>query len=119
MKHLHIFLLIFLLFGCHRSEVIPNSCGVENPLSDLPWLSSIVQQAPIDLSVTQATYGGRTVYVVSSCGRCFAGPNVTIYQCDGTVLCSGLLLYGNPTPACKTILDSLTDRRILLEKNGQ
>ena len=102
--------------ACDRPEFIPNACGVRNPLKDLPWLADAIAKSS-DVSVTQAGYQGQIVYVLSSCGRCFAGPNVTIYRCDGTSICNGMLMYGNPSPACKTVLDTLTDNKVLLEKN--
>lgn len=118
MKPILFILLILCALSCNRSELIPNGCGVKNPLKDLPWLASIIEKPAIDLYVSQATYQGQTVYVVTSCGRCFAGSNVTIYRCDGTILCAGWLLYGNPAPACKSILDALTDSRELFKHDG-
>lgn len=117
MKRLFVILLILSFTDCHHSELGPINCGVSKPLTDLPWLVSITKNSIPDLSITQATYQRETVYVVGSCGRCFAGPNVAIYRCDGTTICSGLLLYGNSSPACKFILDSLTDRQVLLTRN--
>ena len=108
--------LILCVLSCNRSELIPNGCGVRNPMKELPWLASMAEKPTIDIAISQATYQSQTVYMVSSCGRCFAGSNVAVYQCDGTVLCNGLLLYGNPAPACKSILDALTDSRVLFEK---
>ena len=114
MKLLTAIALILGVLSCNRSEVIPNSCGVRNPIKDLPWLAKFTEKPSIDLSISQATYQSQTVYVVYSCGRCFAGSNITIYQCDGTVLCKGLLVRGD----CKSILDASTDRRELFKHDG-
>ncbi|MBC3787758.1 hypothetical protein [Spirosoma utsteinense] len=104
-------LLLLSQGACHHPAVVPTGCGVGNPLTDLPWLKKLVSTpAVLDLSIEQAAYQGQTVFVTYSCDRCFAGPDVAIYRCDGSTICTGLLLY---KPTCGSILDSLTDKREL------
>lgn len=113
MKWIVLILLVGLL-SCQRSEVIPNTCDVKNPLQDLPWLKTLIKDDGLGSAIYQGTYQNQTVFAVYGCGRCFAGPFVTIYRCDQSVICSGLLL-DNSANSCGQIAKSLTDQRTLLE----
>ncbi len=108
------FVLIVLLTSCHQAEFIPNNCVVNNPLRDLSWLKKLDRDDGTGSSIVQGTYQGRTVYAVSSCGRCFNGSYVTLYRCDGSIICSGMGLDRSST-SCSQIISGLTDRRILVE----
>ena len=106
--------LIIIVASCHQAEFIPNSCGVNNPLQDLPWLKKLDRDNGTGSSIIQGTYQGQTVYAVSSCARCFNGSYIALYRCDGSIICSGLALDSSST-SCRKIALSLTDRRTLVE----
>jgi hypothetical protein len=107
-------LALFLLLGsCHQDQVVPNRCGVTNPLTDLPWLQKLASDTNLGVSIVQGTYQNQTVYAVYSCGRCFAGPYVTVYQCDGSRICSSSLL-DTPSGGCSQIAQNLSDKQTLL-----
>ena len=106
--------LIMLLASCRQAEFISNSCGVNNPLQDLSWLKKFDRDNGTGSSIVQGTYQGQTVYVVSSCARCFNGSYIALYRCDGSTICSGLGLDASPS-GCNQIISVLTDRRTLVE----
>ena len=105
------FILIVLLGACHQAEFIPNTCGVNNPLQDLSWLKKLDRDDGLGSSIVQGTYNGQTIYVVSSCGRCINGSSITLYDCNGSVVCSGLGI----ATGCSQIISALTNRRTLVE----
>jgi hypothetical protein len=108
------FVVMLMLVSCHREEPIPNGCGVKNPLSDLAWLKRLNTDSGLGSSITQGTYQGQTVYAVYTCGRCFAGPSLILYRCDGSKICSGSGLDRSPN-GCNQIAIGLTDKRTLVE----
>ncbi|WP_461125566.1 hypothetical protein [Spirosoma aerophilum] len=111
--------LVFLLLlgSCHQEQTIPNRCGVNNPLTDLPWLQKLVSNRDKNLgvSIKQGTYQNQTVYAVYTCGRCFAGPFVTVYRCDGSPLCSSLVV-DTTSGGCSQIAKNLSDPQALFSE---
>jgi len=106
--------LIILLVSCRQEDIIPNTCGVNNPLNDLPWLKKLNHDDHLGFSIVQGVYQGQTVYVVSGCGRCFAGPYMSLYRCDGSLICNGLVL-DTSAKGCSQIVLTVQDRRTLVE----
>ena len=81
--------LSFALVSCQNSEG-PVSCGVENPVQDLPWLKEKVEElAQSDFSqyffVEEAKYEGNTVFVFQNCCP-FCNSVVSVYSCEGVLL---------------------------------
>jgi hypothetical protein len=115
MKYLPLIALILTL-SCRQKDVVPNTCGVKKPLKDLPWLVALTEDKSISMGFTlsQAIYKKQTVYVYVECPNCIAGPNITIFSCDGSKLCSGLLVRKDD--ACQAIEDELTNKRVLLKR---
>jgi len=68
-----IFLGLTLIFSC-KKDTSGNTCGVDNPLEDLPWLKSRIaiisgsnpQTAKYQF-VSQANYRGNTVFIFGNC----------------------------------------------------
>ncbi|SOD92922.1 hypothetical protein [Spirosoma fluviale] len=108
--------LLLLLGSCRQDQAIPNRCGVNDPLTDLPWLQQVASTGVKGLgtSIVQGTYQNQTVYAVYNCGRCFAGPYVTIYRCDGSRICSSSLL-DTSSGGCSQIARNLSDKQTLLD----
>ncbi|ADB39974.1 hypothetical protein [Spirosoma linguale] len=109
-------LFFFLLLGsCRQEQAIPNQCGVNNPLTELPWLQKLASNKDLGVSIVQGTYQNQTVYAVYSCGRCFAGPYVSVYRCDGSSICSGLVV-DKSSAGCTEIARNLSDKQTLLNE---
>ncbi|GAB3021878.1 hypothetical protein [Spirosoma pulveris] len=109
--------LLLMLGSCRKDQAIPNRCGVNDPLTDLPWLQKLasVGDKSLGTTIVQGTYQDQTVYAVSTCGRCFAGPYITVYRCDGFPLCSGLVL--DPASSeCNKVAQNLNDKQTLLNE---
>ena len=109
---------LILFLGCHKPAVDPSSCQVNNPLTDLPWLKTIATDNKLPyLQIEQGKYQSRTVYIVRTCGLCFAGGIATIYQCDGTEICHFGTSVLEPNPSCKQIDEKeISSRNVLLTK---
>lgn len=121
MKRIVSILLLWLtLFSCRDENVVANTigCGVHNPLLDLPWLKNIVaEQAMPYLQVEEGQYKQQTVYIVSTCGLCFAGGVATIYRCDGVEICHVGTYILEPNPLCKELFENeITNRKTLLSR---
>jgi len=81
---------LFATSGCEKSEIPHKTCNVENPLTDLPWLKSkvneitlIVQSGnPLSVSIYQCVYGDEeTGFLVDK------GNTKSFYNCNGELLC--------------------------------
>jgi len=94
-------ILIFILslfFSCNTSDDIgENNCEVENPVTDLNWLSSKIADLEATETTTskynyvsQADYHNKTVFIFGNC--CPACNSVSaVYDCEGTVM--GIIGY--------------------------
>ncbi len=86
------FLLIVcaaILFSCNENEG-PSACGVENPVEDLPWLKSSIQETESSALaqyayLIQGTYKGQTVFSMGSCCP-YCLTLVVILDCQGNVI---------------------------------
>ncbi|MCX6218462.1 hypothetical protein [Spirosoma sp.] len=107
--------LVLLLGSCRQEQAILSQCGVNDPLTDLPWLQKLASNKDLGISIVQGTYQNQTVYAVSTCGRCFAGPYITVYRCDGSSICSGLAADAAAS-GCSKIAQNLDDKRTLLNE---
>lgn len=91
MRKLFIFLLFVTILSCGDEE--SNSiCGVANPIEDLPWLKSMIQD--IEASdfgqytyIQQAYYFGQPVFIVNNCCP-FCLSIVPVYNCEGELVCN-------------------------------
>lgn len=100
-------LLYVLVVSCRRSD-IPPSCNVSKPLEELDWLKAIIVDTVAtkdqSLSVEQATYKNRTVYLV----HITPGPDrgvTTLYDCQGTALCKGYTTIAGLQTDCKSVFN--------------
>ncbi|WP_460967274.1 DUF6970 domain-containing protein [Spirosoma migulaei] len=113
-------LLFSTLFSCHKESSVFGSianCQVANPLLDLPWLKRIINEQSVPyLQIEQGQYQQKTVYIVSTCGLCFAGGIATVYQCDGTEICHTGTYILEPNPSCRQLNEAITDRKVLLSR---
>jgi hypothetical protein len=107
--------LSILLVSCQQEKIGSNSCGVNNPLQELAWLKRIAEDSAFTSSIVQGTYQGQTVYAVGGCARCFAGPSVTLYHCDGSNICSSLV-SDQSSSTCAQLIANLSNKRTLFEQ---
>lgn len=116
MRYLSLIILLCVVLGCNRKNVVPNTCGVKRPLKDLEWLKSKTKDSFIE-TISQARYQDQTVYITTASSRGFAGASVMIYSCDGSKLCSFPLLQIEQKPDLCEIYSQLTDEKVLFEHN--
>ena len=77
-----------LLMSCKEDEspiILENTCGVANPITDLPWLVEIIDESSQYSYVVQAEKDGETLFLIANC---FPGANsvIPVYNCDGDFL---------------------------------
>lgn len=91
MKRL-LLLVLVLAFSCQGNNDTPgSSCGVSNPLYELPWLSDIRTSYEQSASATkrkifQYTYHGEVVFLIDPCTGCADGSQF-VYDCSGNEIC--------------------------------
>ena len=85
-----IFLLLILngiiLLACSKTN---QTCGVENPESDLPWLASLIEnfsKDDLDQRITLYEYNEAEVYYIEDCLNCADALDI-IRNCDGLNIC--------------------------------
>ncbi|XWW48076.1 hypothetical protein JYG30_11820 [Fibrella sp. USSR17] len=116
MKTLLIASLIILIFACKDQNALPNTCQVTNPITDLPWLKDRIAKATNsgDLTVSQATYQGQSVFTVDW----FIGPDAgsyVIYRCDGSIVCSASTTIAGQQDNCSAIPQELKNSAVIFE----
>ena len=121
MKRIVAILIFWItLFGCQKEPhfLDLSVCQVQNPLVDLPWLKAVAaNDRLLYLQIEQGSYHGRTVYVVSTCGLCFAGGIATIYGCEGNEICHFGTYVLEPNASCRQLYeDEITDKKVLLSR---
>jgi hypothetical protein len=86
-------LLLFLIIaGCTYNHVPDprfNTCGVDDPITELPWLSAKIDELQQFSSpytfVEQAIYKNETVYIFNNCCP-FCNTIVPVLDCSGRKL---------------------------------
>lgn len=89
MKFTFLFCLALLFVTC--SDDNSNTCSVDDPVNDLPWLKAITKSSPdnpADLTVEQGTFFFRTVFItIICCPTCSSGRSMnyinSVYTCEG------------------------------------
>ena len=93
------FLLVFFTLtsfsGCKKPQSV---CGVENPLTELEWLSQIIANWEENLQngennwagkIYQCTYEDNKIgFLIEPCSGC-PDAGYSFWSCDGTMLCGG------------------------------
>lgn len=73
---LMIILITLIVFSCYKTQQVTNvnTCGVANPVQDLPWLKNRIEALLTSSAqtiryqyVSQADYRGKTVFIFSNC----------------------------------------------------
>ena len=85
-----VFVILFITFSCSIDSDILSNCSYEDPVKDLGWLASDVQEYTGSgmadyLYIYRATYKLKSVFVMSDCcPSCFSSSPV--YNCSGELL---------------------------------
>lgn len=90
-----IFLPIFallLIFSACKKDQVAQPCGVEDPLTELQWLKSRLEQSlsnppGTNILVEEYTWNDSTFFLVNSCVGC-PDEMKEIYNCEGVQRCS-------------------------------
>lgn len=86
-KPLYLFVVILLLsFSCSDDE---QTCGVDDPLTDLAWLKAKIDEAEDNgwknVTIYQGRYRFQTVFVYDiCCTTCLT--RIPVYNCEGEEL---------------------------------
>lgn len=83
------YILLLLLISCTEEITLENSCNVGNPVSDLSWISTQIQELEQNSNttsqyfyLTQAMFNNETVFVFGNC--CPLCNSISIVQsCSG------------------------------------
>ncbi len=86
------YILLLLLISCNEEIISDNSCNVENPASDLNWISTQIQDLEQNLDttsqyfyLTQAMFNNETVFVFGNCCP-FCNTISVVQSCNGQVI---------------------------------
>lgn len=109
-KYLPFLLLMLSSTGCTYHEMEPglsNTCSVQNPIEDLPWLREMVpspgQLLENNWYIQQGTYKGQTVFAFNiCCANC--NYVVPVYDCDGVLVFQNLYVQGDVHPEVKNLV---------------
>lgn len=85
-KLIIIFLFLSIAFSCQDPEG-PESCGVENPTENLPWLKETIEglmnsELGVYFYIVEGRYEGNTVFMVQNCCP-FCSSVVSVTNCEG------------------------------------
>jgi len=110
---------LFATVSCDKSEIPPKVYNVDNPLTDLPWLKTKVEEIvlqiqngnPVSVSIYQCTYGNGQTGFLEDCG------NIKyFYNCEGEKLC---LMGGFAGATCPELsIDFANEKLIWKAENG-
>jgi len=104
MKFAFVFFAV-LFAGCQPGEPGANSCGVQDPINELPWLRKKVDTLETDKgqrSVSLVSYKQQTYIVISKVWS--SSPASDIYNCDGQPAIKGLnVSYNQFVDNAKTV----------------
>ena len=82
---------LFAVSSCDKSEIPPTVCYFDNPLTDLLWLKSKVDEItliiqsgnPLSVSIYQCIYGNNEIgFLIDE------GNTKPFYNCNGEILCT-------------------------------
>ncbi len=94
MKPHFLLLLSFLVLSCSNDDGLPviAACGVANPIEDLDWLETRVQELRDNVNeesqfffVSQATFNNETVFIFDNCCP-FCNTVSPVFNCSGELL---------------------------------
>jgi len=87
---------LFVATSCDKSKTLSNTCDVDNPLTDLPWLKNIIDGFEKDVEagdllharIYQCNYNKSEVgFLLEPCVDCSDGGS-TLMSCKGESLCA-------------------------------
>ncbi|GHV09390.1 hypothetical protein FACS1894160_4940 [Bacteroidia bacterium] len=104
--------ILFVAISCDNSENQPETCNVDNPLTDLPWLKTFVDGCERDAAagyppharIYQCTYRDGIGFLLDICVDC-PDAGLWLRSCDGESLCIFGGLAGNTCPELEFNVD--------------
>lgn len=110
--------MVMLGAGCEKEDSF-TVCGIENPITNLPWLKDLKTDLEEDSEVNSSKIiqyrlnDADYIYVQKSVGSAYDFPN-TIYDCEGNekYKCGG----NQPVDNCATFFSEAQKIKILWEK---
>ena len=114
---------LFAAIGCHKSENLIETCNVENPLTDLPWLKELIDGFEKDaeagykhhVRIYQCTYKDGIGFLLEPCVGC-PDAGYSFRNCEGVTLCGeGGLLGGDN---CSEFNIDFENKKLIWEINN-
>jgi hypothetical protein len=103
-----IFVTIFLIISCEKDD---NTCGCDDPMEDLAWLSELKSSftnCSCQMAIFKATYNKQTVfYSIMNDPLCNSFGLIVISDCNG----NSIKVYESPLG--ETFSNEVTDRKEL------
>jgi hypothetical protein len=108
----------FVTIGCDKPKTPDSTCNVDNPLTDLPWLKTkieeltlLYQDNPLSVAIYQCTYSnGQTGFLEERGNIAF------FYNCKGETLCTMGGVVGETCPELN--IDFANGKLIWYVENG-
>ena len=116
-------LVVSSFSGCENKTPEENVCGVENPLTDLEWLSQMVagweensqNGFGVPCRIYQCTYENNKIgFRIEYCVDC-PDAGYSFRSCDGTILCGGGGHSGEDT--CGELNIDLANKKLIYQLN--
>ncbi len=102
MKNFTFLLLFILVVACEQNELVNpegavaplTACGTSNPLEELEWLKTMVEDPQLKVcpvhTVKQGRYMGETVFMPDNLGAlCCGFAGYQVFNCEGELLFAG------------------------------
>lgn len=108
--------------GCKKQQPEEKVCGVENPLTDLPWMKTMVDNITQNsedgfnhhVRIYQCSYINGIGFFIEPCVGC-PDAGYSFLDCEGNVLCGGggLALTDN----CSALNIDFANKKLIWEIN--
>jgi hypothetical protein len=85
-----LFLCLTLLLSTCSDDDRDNTCSVDDPVRDLPWLKSAIETYQLpgssDVIIEQGTYRFKTVFIIDVCCLTCRMAPLPVYTCEGVAI---------------------------------
>lgn len=78
----------FVIISCEKNESNNDSCNVSDPIEELTWLKSMINDLSDYHFIMSADYKGETVFYIPNCNP-LASSILIFYNCDGDIIGTG------------------------------
>ena len=108
---------LFAATACDKWANLSKPCNVDNPLTDLPWLKDLTDNAQQNgwySRIYQCTYKDGICFLVEPCEKC-RDAGYSFLNCKGKVLCGGGGISGKDN--CSKFNIDFENRKLIWEIN--